>query len=255
LSELLARAYGEGVLAGEAGRLPLDRVARRRLDGDEEPEVRLGDPCGHRAVGGLLLCFGLPDLVGREVERLLLLEDRCRGKVAAHGLVQVLVAGLVRGEEEEGVAELPGLGPSGLEDRLRRGERRGLAVAAVRVVGAEDDEARLEVVSHILSRCGEGVHSTEVALLLEVLPEAAFYLARDRVRISPELFGPVLCHLRDGRLGRVPVARAVVVEVGSGGGEASERIAEGGGRLAGHDAAELDPPVLEPAVRRAGRRR
>src|SRR5690606_14803873 len=158
------------------------RVARRRLDGDEEPEVRLRDPCGHRAVGGLLPCFGLPDRAGRELERLLLLADRCPGEVAAHGLVQVLAARLVRGEEDEGGAERPGLGPAGLEARLRRGECRGVAVAAGRGGGAEDEEARRGVVSHILSGCGEAVPSAEVALLLEVAAETAFNLARDRVR-------------------------------------------------------------------------
>ena len=61
--------------------------------------------------------------------------------------------------------------------------------------------------------------------------------------------------LRDGRLRVVPVARAVLVEVGRRRGEPPEGVPEDGRGLARQDAAEPDAAVLEPAVRGARRRR
>ena len=54
--------------------------------------------------------------------------------------------------------------------------------------------------------------------------------------------------LRDRGLDGVPVARTVLIEVGCRAGEPPQRIAEDGGRFAGHDAAELDPAVLQPPM-------
>ena len=73
--------------------------------------------------------------------------------------------------------------------------------------------------------------------------------------IALELLGAVLGELGDRRLGGVPEARAVLVEVGRRRREPPQRVAEHGRRLARHHAAELHPPILEPAVRGRGRGR
>ncbi len=95
----------------------------------------------------------------------------------------------------------------------------------------------------------------EVPGLAEVGPQPLVEFAGHLVGIALELLGAVLRELGDRRLGGVPEARAVLVEVGRGGREPPEGVAEDRGRLARHHAAELDPPVLEAAVRRRRRGR
>ena len=90
----------------------------------------------------------------------------------------------------------------------------------------------------------------------QVGAQALLQLLHDLVRVALELLGAVLGQLGDRGLGRVPVARAVLVEVGGRRRQPPQGIAEDRRRLARHHAAELDPPVFEAAVggRRGGRR-
>jgi hypothetical protein len=92
------------------------------------------------------------------------------------------------------------------------------------------------------------VDSAEVAGVAEVGAEAATEFEGDAVGVARERLGAVVGELGDGVPGGVPVARAVLVEVGGGAGKSSEGFAEDGGRLAGEDASELDPSVFEAAV-------
>ena len=76
------------------------------------------------------------------------------------------------------------------------------------------------------------------------------------VGIALQLLGAVLRQLGDRGLRRVPVARAVLIEVRRRRGQPPQGIAEDRRRLARHHAAELDPPILKAAMggRRRGRR-
>ena len=125
----------------------------------------------------------------------------------------------------------------------------------VRMLGGQHDQPRVEVVGHVGARARQRVDAREVARLAQVGAQPLVQLLRHLVGIALELLGAVLGELGDGRLGRVPVARPVLIEVGRRRREPPQRIAEDGRRLARHHAAELDPPVLEPAVRRGRRRR
>ena len=58
------------------------------------------------------------------------------------------------------------------------------------------------------------------------------------------LLGTIFCKLGDGRLRRVPKARAILIKVGRRRRKAPQRITEHGWRLAWHHAAELDTAIL-----------
>ena len=89
------------------------------------------------------------------------------------------------------------------------------------------------------------MNAAEVALALQVFPQAQVQLMDNLVRIALELLGAVLRQFGDRRLRRIPVARAVLVEIGSGTGQPPQGIAKDRWRLSRHDAAELHLPVLE----------
>ena len=96
----------------------------------------------------------------------------------------------------------------------------------------------------------------KVAGFAKVGPQAPVELEHHLVGIALQLLGAVLGQLGHRGLRRVPVARAVLVEVRRRPGQPSQRIAEDRRRLARQHAAELDPTVLEAAVgrcRRGGR--
>src|SRR5204862_4828216 len=95
----------------------------------------------------------------------------------------------------------------------------------------------------------------EVAFLGQVGAQAAVELVDDFLRLTLQLFGAVFRQLGDGGLGGVPIARAVLVEVGGGASEPSQGICEDLGGFAGHDAAELHAALLEAAVAGLGERR
>lgn len=96
----------------------------------------------------------------------------------------------------------------------------------------------------------------EVALGEQVLIQALFQFRHHLVRLSLQLLSAVLGQLCYRRLGGIPVVRPVLIEVGRSAGHAAKRIAEYRRRFAGHHAAELHAPVLDPLVRcRRGRRR
>ena len=221
----------------------------------QQPLVGLGQARRHRAVGGLLLRLGLPHLVRVEVERLLLRQDRLPRQVPAHRLVEVLQARLVRREEDERVAVEARRVAARLEDRLRRRLGRAAGLLGVRMLGRQHDQPRVEIVGHVGARARQRMDAGEVAGLPQVGAQPLVQLLRHLVGIALELLGAVLGELGDGRLGGVPVARPVLVEVGGRRREPPQRIAEHGRRLARHHAAELDAAILEPAVRRGRRRR
>ena len=136
---------------------------------------------------------------------------------------------------------------------LRRRLGRAAGLLAVRMLGGQHDQPRVEIVGHVGARARQRMDAREVARLAQVGAQPLVQLLRHLVGIALELLGAVLGELGDRRLRGVPEARAVLVEVGRRRREPPQRVAEHGRRLARHHAAELDPPVLEPAVR--GRRR
>src|SRR5690606_27068570 len=98
----------------------------------------------------------------------------------------------------------------------------------VRVRCREYDQASLQVVRNIGAALGQCVHSGEIPHVPDVVPDAPFQLAGDLVRVTAQLLGAVPGQLAHRRLGGVPGARAVLVEVGRLRGEAAQRIAEQG---------------------------
>ena len=123
---------------------------------------------------------------------------------------------------------------------------------AVGMLDAQHDQPRVHVVGHVLPRVRHWVHAGEVALLLQVLAQPPVQLGHHLVRLALELLRPVLGQFRHRRLSGVPVARAVLVQVRRRACQPPQRIAEHRGRLAGHHAPQLDPPVLQrPGARPA----
>ena len=96
--------------------------------------------------------------------------------------------------------------------------------------------------------CGSGWTRVKSPFLRQVGPQPLVQLGHDLVGVALQLLGAVLGQLGDRGLGRVPVARTVLVEVGGRRRQPAQGIAEDRRRLARHDAAELDPPVFEAAV-------
>ena len=121
VAQLLAGPHGERVLAGEPDRLPLDRRLRRCLHRHQQPLVGLRQPCRHGAVGGRLLRLGLLHLVRRQVERVLLGEDRLPGEVRRTASSRSCSRVLSDGEEDERVAVEARRVAARLEDRLGGG--------------------------------------------------------------------------------------------------------------------------------------
>ncbi len=98
--------------------------------------------------------------------------------------------------------------------------------------------------------------AAEVALVAQIGSQAQFQLVPYLVGVAFQLLGTVFRQLGDRGLRRIPVARAVLIEVRRRRGQPPQGIAEDRRRLARHHAAELDPPILEPAMScRRGRRR
>ena len=117
------------------------------------------------------------------------------------------------------------------------------------MIDPEHDQPRVEIVGHVLARLRQGMDAAEVARLAQVGAQPLVELLHHLVGVALELLGAVLGQLGDRGLRRVPVARAVLVEVGRRAGQPAQRIAEDRRRLARHHAAELHPPVLEAAMR------
>jgi hypothetical protein len=93
-----------------------------------------------------------------------------------------------------------------------------------------------------------------MAIGADLLAQAAQDLLLDHVLAL--LLGAVLRQPVDARLGREPVALAVLVQVGGTADQPPQRVAEGADGLAGLDAAQLDRAVLQTLVGHAqGRRR
>jgi hypothetical protein len=58
------------------------------------------------------------------------------------------------------------------------------------------------------------VNEAELTGSAKVLTKLMFQFLRDLVGLALELLGPIFSELGDGRLGGVPVARAVLIEIG-----------------------------------------
>ena len=93
----------------------------------------------------------------------------------------------------------------------------------------------------------------EVARAAQIGAKPGAELLRHLVGVALQQLGAVLGQLGDGRLGRVPVPRAILIEVGRRAGQPPQRIAEHGRRLARHHAPKLHTAVLEPLMRSLGR--
>jgi hypothetical protein len=162
--------------------------------------------------------------------------------------VQVLQARLIHREEDERVPKQPRRITAGLKDGFCRDLGGIPRLLGVGMVDTEHDEPRVHVVGHVLSGLRHGMDAAEVARPAQIGPQPLIQLVHHLVRIALELLGAVLSELRDRGLRRVPVARAVLVEVGSGAGEPPERVAEDRGRFSGHHTTKLHSPILNPAV-------
>ena len=241
--------------SGQANGLPDGLRVRRRLLRREQPLVRLRETRDHRVVGRTQPGLRLPGLVGIEVELLLVRQDRGPGEILAQRLVQVLVAHPVRGQEDQGVAVEPGCAAARFQDRPRRGLGRVARLPGAEVLGGEHHQPGVQVVGHVRAGAGERVDAVEVPARAQVRLQPILQLLRDVVRLAPQLLGAILGEPGDRGLRRVPHPRAVLVEVGGRRREPAQRIAEDRRRLARHDAAELDPPVVDAAVGRGGGRR
>ena len=95
----------------------------------------------------------------------------------------------------------------------------------------------------------------EVAGGAQVLLQPLLQLHGHGVGVAGHLPGAVLGQLGDGGLRGVPLPRSVLVEVGGLRGQPAQGVAEDGRGLPGHDAAELDPAVVDSPVGRRGHRR
>ena len=148
-AQLLAGPYGQGIGAGEPQRLPGDGCLGRGLHGHQQPLVGLRQPGSHRALGGGSLGLGLGHLVGREIQVLLLGQDRLPGQVLARCLAEVLQAGLVRRQKDQRVAVQAGRVAAHLQDGLGCQLGSAVALLAVRMPNAQHHQARIQVVRHI----------------------------------------------------------------------------------------------------------
>ena len=188
--------------------------------------VGLGQARHHSAVGRLLLGLGLADLMRVEVQPVLLVEDRCPGEIATDRLVEVLQAGLIDRKEHQRVLEESRRIAAALQDGCGRRLRLVAGVFAVGIVDPQHDEPRVHVVGHVCARLRHRVDAAKVARSAQVSAQPLLDLGGDRVGIALELLGPILGELGDGRLRRVPVARAVLVEVGRRRAQTPQRVAE-----------------------------
>ena len=91
----------------------------------------------------------------------------------------------------------------------------------------------------------------EVPPIVQVFPEPPSYLFVHLVAVSPILFGPALGEVGHCRLGRVPIASTILVQVGSGASETPHRVTEDSGGLSWNNASKLDTPVFDSLVRRS----
>ena len=125
-------------------------------------------------------------------------------------------------------------------------------VPAVRLIHAEHHQPCVELVGHVLPGPRQGMDPMEVAGTAQIGAQPGAERLRHLVGVALQQLGAVLGQLGDGRLGRVPVPRAVLIEVGRRAGQPPQRIAEHGGRLARHHAPELHTSVLQPLMSSLG---
>ena len=123
------------------------------------------------------------------------------------------------------------------------------------MVDAKRHQPHLHIILNILPGGREEVNALEIASLLQILPQPLRDLLRHSVPVAPQLLSPVLGQVGHSRLGRIPVARAVPVQVGGAVGQPPQRVAKDGDGLARHGAAQLDAPVIDPLIGRGLRRR
>ena len=255
--EPLRHPLGQRPRARHPDGVPADRpggVVPRLVRG-QHPLVGLGHPLVHCLVGLLELGRDLADLEVVEVERVAVGVDGLPGQPLADGGPQVLEAGLVGGQEHQHVAAPPGPGPPLVQEPA--GEFERLAAVGLGVVGGgrvEHHQPGRALVGHVAGGAGAGVNRGEEggpgAGPVQAGPDGLVHVGVGEVRL-----GPVLGQPGDGGLQRVPVAGPVPVEVHGLVRQLPQGVAEGGRRLAGLHAPELDGPVVEPLVGRLLRRR
>ena len=113
-------------------------------------------------------------------------------------------------------------------------------------------QPRVEIVGHVGARAWQRMDAPKVAGVAQVGTQPLLQCLRHLVGVALELFGAVLGELGHRRLGGIPEARAILIQIRRRRRQPAQGIAEHGGRFARHDAAQFHPPVLQPAMR--GRR-
>jgi len=98
--------------------------------------------------------------------------------------------------------------------------------------------------------------AVKAARIAQVIAQAFLQFVGHLVGRARQLFRPVFGKFRHRRLGRIPEAGTVLVEIGGRTGESAQGVAEHGGRFTRHDTTELHAQVLDAPVRggRRGRR-
>ena len=109
----------------------------------------------------------------------------------------------------------------------------------------EYDQTSVRVVRHVLAGLRERVHARKVPGLAEIGAYPFVEFLNYLVRIARELLGAIVCQLGNGRLGRVPIARTILVEVSRGGAQTAQSISEDRRRFSWHNATKPDATILE----------
>ncbi len=149
-----------------------------------------------------------------EIERVLLVQDGFPRELLAHRLVEVLHAHLVGCKEQQRVAVEAGRAAARLEDSLRGRPGGAPCLLTVGMLGREDDEARVAVVRYVGARAWQRVDPAKIASLAQVGAQPPVQLLGHLVTVTFQLFGAILGKLGYRRLGGVPEARPVLVQVG-----------------------------------------
>ena len=193
--------------------------------------------------------------MGREIERLALFEDRPPGQVTAHCLLQILEPRLIRSQKHQRVAIEPWRGAPAFKNGRGCNFRRGPGTSVIGVLGAQNHQACLPLVRHFVWRPRRPMDAAEAAAVAESRAEPIAGRLDHPVPVPAQLLGAVFGQLGDRGMGVIPVAGAILVEVGGRSRQSPQGIPEDGRRLPRQDAAQLDAPVFEPALGRSGRRR
>jgi hypothetical protein len=97
--------------------------------------------------------------------------------------------------------------------------------------------------------------TAEITDPAQVGTQALVKLLHNLVRIPLELFRAIIGQFSDRGLRRIPIARTIMVEIGGGTDEPTQRVSKDCGRFTWHHATELNSAIPDPAMGSRGRRR